>query len=135
MRIAWLFLALACERARATPLAKELPPAENPMAGSAVRADETHAPAPVDALTMPPMSRVFDKVEFAILLPSNRREEVNLEWTGYFLADGQKLPNTDFKIVKVMGRGAVGSIVASKLSAPDKLPSANVRLFSPRVEH
>ena len=105
------------------------------MAGSAVRADETHAPAPVDALTMPPMSRVFDKVEFAILLPSNRREEVNLEWTGYFLADGQKLPNTDFKIVKVMGRGAVGSIVASKLSAPDKLPSANVRLFSPRVEH
>jgi len=105
------------------------------MQGRGAPANESRPPAPVDGQIMPPMSRVFDKVEFAILLPGDRREEVNQEWTGNFQADGKKQPNTDIKNVKVMGRGATGSIVASKLSAPDKLPSSDVRLFSPRVVH
>jgi len=84
---------------------------------------------------MPPLHRVFDNIEFRIVLPNERWEEVNQDWTGYFIADGKKLPNTDFKIVKVNGRGAKGAIPANRLPAPDKLPSAEIRLFSPRVVH
>lgn len=83
---------------------------------------------------MPPISRVFDNVEFKILLPP-KTEGIDLKWTGYFLPSARKLPNTDFKIVTVMGRGATGSIAANKLAAPNELPSSDVRLFSPRVVH
>ncbi|MEO8841049.1 MAG: hypothetical protein ABI704_05725 [Kofleriaceae bacterium] len=136
MRTVWLALVvgtLACGHARATPAPHESSPTKVPMQSIAVPADETHAPAPVDAQTMPPISRVFDNVVFSILLPANT--EVVQGWTGYFLADGKKIPNTDFKIEKVVGRGAKGSIAAGKLPAPNKLPSSDVRLFSPRVEH
>ena len=131
--MAWLVLAVACGHARAAPLPPESPPQKEPMQSRGVPADETHAPKPVDGQTMPPLNRVFDNVVFSILLPANT--EVSQGWTGYFLADGKKIPNTDFKIEKVIGRGAKGSIAVDKLPAPDKLPSADVRLFSPRMEH
>ena len=105
------------------------------MQGTRAPADETHAPAPIDATTLPPLHRAFDSVEFVIRLPNDRWEEVNVEWTGYFVADGKKLPSTDFKVVHVNGRGATGRIAANRLPDPSKLPSGNVRLFSPRVEH
>lgn len=104
------------------------------MQSRAVPADETHAPAPIDAQAMPPIYRLYDDIRFSILMPA-QAEPITSEWTGYFLADGKKIPNTDFKVVRVKGRGATGSIAANRVAAPNKLPSADVRLFSPRVVH
>jgi hypothetical protein len=134
----WLALmvgALAGGHARATPLPQKSSPPKEPMQRPGIPADETHAPAPIDAQAMPPLSPVYDHIDFSILMPA-QAEPITQQWTGYFLADGKKLPNTDFKIVKVKnGRGATGSIAANRLPAPNKLPSSDVRLFSPRLEH
>jgi len=138
VRTVWLALmigTLACGHARATPAPEESAPPKEPMQSPGVPADETHAPKPVDAQAMPPLYHFADDLRFAILMPP-QEEPITQEWTGYFLADGKKLPNTDFKVVKVKnGRGATGSIAANRLSAPNKLPSSDVRLFSPRVVH
>jgi len=98
-----------------------------------VNADERRSPDPVDGEVGGPIDKDRDgDVTFSILLPP--LITVTAKWTGYFTANGKKLPNTDFGLVKVNGTRVIGSIPGKKHPSVE-LYSDTVRLFAPGVVH
>jgi hypothetical protein len=66
------------------------------------------------------------QLEFTIGLPADVREgELTEHWTGTFLREGKVIPGTDFKLVRVKPKLAVGRF------SGQQLPSESVRLYEP----
>ncbi|HET9620543.1 MAG TPA: hypothetical protein VFP84_04180 [Kofleriaceae bacterium] len=65
------------------------------------------------------------KLEFGVGWPKEARGQVQHDWVGMFMADGQEVPGSRFKLTVVGPWGARAELVA------EKLPSEAVRLFPP----